>query len=219
MKQTQFFVTLILLLPGCGRLVDWSKHHFDQGTSRDLPTRTVRKHVRHARVYDDFSTVGLFDVLWLSDDVRQAYVDAYASKFLKDAASKESFLRRQLAENDHFLSFYVMSYVPDNTLPLGDKGSLWSVLLKVGNKYYEPKNVQSVELNPEYMKFLEPVMTKFKTVYLVKFERKDTEGAAILSSKSRELGIEFRTLDKSTRVAWSVDAQLHLRKKHEGMLV
>jgi len=171
MKQSAPLIFL-LLLPGC-RAMHWAESHFEQGTPiegaksvRDL----VASYVRSANIYHEFDTVGLFDVLMLTPAVRQAYVDIYAAKYKLSPEEKEKKAQEQRKEAEHTLSFIVLAYMPDNTMPIGDDNSLWSIVLKGANKWVAPRSSKSYELEPEYAYFLKNKVSKHKYVYLVKFD-------------------------------------------------
>ena len=122
------FSLFLSILPGCGRIIDWGKDNFYQGAEVGQDLSIARNYIQSRRVYDQFTLVGAFDALWLSDDVRKVHTNIYARKYGKNEEQKRVFLRRQLEENSHFITFYVLS--PKNIL-LGDKDSYWSMLLKL----------------------------------------------------------------------------------------
>ncbi len=210
------FIFLIATLPGCGsRFTDWSAEHVEQGVVRGVPKDQVLTYLRTIRIYDEFSTVGIFNALWLADDVRQAYVDVHSAKFTLDQSAKDGLLRRQLAENDNFISFYLFSYIPSSTASLTDKNNPWTVKLKINGKSYEPKSLETAELSPEYNMFLSRIINKHKNIYLVKFALKDEEGNSIINSKTRLLELRLSTVDRSTSLIWHLDKNQCLVKKHK----
>ncbi|MBN1549572.1 hypothetical protein JW872_02825 [Candidatus Babeliales bacterium] len=198
---------ILLLLPGCGRLIDWGTETFNQGEKREMSRTVINDHFRTVNVYNEFGTAGLFDILWLSNEVRTVYADLNASFHGKTTEAHKSFLRRQLAENDNFISFYVLAVVQQNVAPLGDKQSPWNIRLRVNGQLYAPRDIKDVELNPEYEYLLKDHWTRFRTVYHVKFPRKDLEGNEIITEDTKHIILHLQTIDRFDEAEWVLDEQ------------
>lgn len=196
---------LLLVLPDCVRVIDWGKRHISQGTKLVTPEERVRTFIRSAKVYDRLSTCALFDVLWLADVVREAYVEVHVQKFGKSDTVRAELLKQEYDDSQRFVSFYVCAYMPLNTMPLGDVKSRWSVLLDSNGVLHVPVSVKSVELTPEYAFFLADVLSRYKTVYYVKFDRHDTQGNDLLTAK--ELRLVFRSEKRSAAIVWPLHEQ------------
>ena len=80
MIQIYVAAVMLVLLPGCGRLVDWGKNNFYQGDQVDNYRCDIKPYIRSVTIYDQFTTRATFDALWLSDEVRLAYVDLHVSR-------------------------------------------------------------------------------------------------------------------------------------------
>src|SRR5437762_11661542 len=91
-----YSIALLLLLPSCGRIIDWGERNFMQAPSLQAQITQAQEYIRSVTMYDQLSTRARFDVLWLSDDVRINYANLYALKFGKTEEQKKVFLRRQL---------------------------------------------------------------------------------------------------------------------------
>jgi len=74
-RTITFVISTVLLLPGCGRIMDWGKRTLYQGEVLNADYAIPRSFMRSAHAYDQFATVARFDVLWLSPEVRTSYVD------------------------------------------------------------------------------------------------------------------------------------------------
>jgi len=195
------FTVFLSFLPGCGRIIDWGKDNFYQGMEVDKDLSVARSYVKSRRVYSQFSLVGAFDVLWLSNDVRRRYANMYARKHGKNEEQKRVFLRRQLEENSHFIAFYVLS--PKNIL-LGDKDSYWSILLKVGDKLFTPVEQKIIDISPEHSDIFGKKYNNFKDVYLVYFNAKNIEDTFIINEKAKNISLLFRSHDKEVELSWDV---------------
>ena len=135
------------------------------------------QYIRSVTVYDQFTTQGRFDALWLSEEVRSAYTDAYASRHALDDEKKQVFLRRQLEENDHFIFFYVLS---NGSVNLTDQQSEWSIVLRVAGHVFKPIEIKEAELSPEYRAFFGKKLTRFKVIYGIKFDAQDAEDMPLI---------------------------------------
>ncbi len=195
---------MILSLPGCGRLVDWGKQTFNQGQEVDEINNRIKNYIRSIKVYDQFTTRGIFDAIWLSDEARIAYSDLYAFRQGKSDEHTKTFLRRQLEENKHFISFYVLSLYE---VPLGDSNAEWNLILKVDEKEYGPVEVKKVELPHEYRIFFGDKFTRFKEPYIVKFGAKDVDDKIIITPETKKLELLFRAVDRRVVLCWELDAK------------
>jgi len=196
-----FMVVMILMLPGCGRMIDWGKRTFIQTPVVDADSTIAQEYIRSVTSYDELSTRARFDALWLSDDVRINYVDLYALKFGKTEEQKKIFLRRQLEENNHFISFYVLSLYEH---PLGDTGSEWTLFLTIDDKNYSPIEVKVVELSPEYIHIFGKKYNRFKVPYSVKFDAKDINDNFLITPETKKMTLHGKSLKAEVTFVWDI---------------
>jgi len=192
---------LLLLLPGCGRMIDWGTKTFVQAPSLQASVSDAQKYIRSVTSYDQLTTRARFDVLWLSDDVRTNYTNLFALKFGKTEEQKRTFLRRQLEENNHFISFYVLSL---HEYPLGDHNSEWTLFLTIDDKHYAPIEIKSVELSPEYMYIFGKKYNRFKVPYSVKFDAKDINDQFLVTPETKNITLHCRSLSAEVTFVWNV---------------
>ncbi len=203
-----FVLSLLLLLPGCGRLIDWGKQTFYQGQElevTDIPARYLRSVV----AYDQFTTVAMFDALWLSDEVKTAYTNVYMLKCGKSEERKMAFLRRQLEENNHFITFYVLS---SYRMVLGEAQSEWMVFLKLDGRCFTPIEIKEIDLDPVYQSFFGKRFNNFKIAYRVKFDAKDADDQPLLvDGTSQCMWLCFRGIEKEVALTWYIpeDGQVY----------
>ena len=200
--HTIFIVMMILLLPGCGRMVDWGTRTFAQAPSMDSAVSTAQQYIRSVTSYDQLTTRARFDTLWLSDDVRTNYANLYALKFGKTEEQKKIFLRRQLEENNHFISFYLLSL---HEYPLGDAHSDWTIFLIIDGKRYAPIEIKSVELMPEYIYIFGKKNNRFKVPYSVKFDAKDMNDQLLITPETKQIALCCRSLQTEVTFVWDVE--------------
>ena len=190
----------MVLLPGCGGVTDWASQTFNQGKQHADHKAVVEKYMRSIKIYDQFETIALFDVLFLSDDIRDAYSKLFSSTHGRSQEAHLTFLRRQLKTNEHFVSFYVLS---THQVPLNLKPAVWSIYLKVGDVAYQPLEIKAIELAPEYNRFFGKRLTNHKRPYEIRFERQDTEGRDILEGASC-VDLVFSTPKYHSSVSWDL---------------
>lgn len=219
MNYCAVMILLLAVLPGCGRVINWGKGMFNQGETPHSYADEPKKYIRSVTVYDQFATAGSFDALWLSDAVRTAYVNTFAERTGKTDEQKKMLLRRELEENNHFLTFYVLSLFD---MPLGDCCSEWTVVLKIKDAIYHPAEVKYIELNPEYKIFLKSVTSRFKNVYQVKFDMKDIDGKPLITPDVEDIKLYFKSIKKDTELAWKIvreDGSLLVRTEPKPFII
>lgn len=209
--QQIILVVGILALPGCGGVIDWATETFDQGSSYKEDKELVAYYMRSKGIYDQFTTIALFDALWLSDDIRTLYTNAYAEMHGRSDEVRQTFLRRQLKTNEHFIDFYVLS---TNAVPLNVKPVIWALYLKVGDVSYQPLEVKAVDIAPEYKQFFGKLLTNHKRVYEVRFERHDADGKDVLDGQ-QSIELYFSGPHAYTSVSWDLEHYSELHNQSE----
>lgn len=196
-----FLCIVIAFLPGCGRIIDWTKKSFAQ-TSTDEINPTIQKHyIRSVSLYDQITTVGKFDALWLSDEIRKLYSQLLAKKFGRTDEQQKASLRRQLEENKHFIVFYVLSL---HEYPLGDPTSEWAVFLSINDKNYSPIEIKSVELTPEYIFILGKKYNRFRVPYSIKFDARTIEDEPLITENTKTISLCFRSVNREAIMTWNI---------------
>lgn len=207
---------LLCFVGGCNRVIDWGATVFDQGTDLNNRAEQARKLVKSTVVYDQFTTVGMFDVLWLSNDVRILYSDLYAMRRCKNEELKKAFLRRQLEENNHYITFYVLSPVD---MKLADSQTQWSIFLKINDMCYCPIEVSVVDLDFEYQAMFGKKLSRFKEAYAVKFSATDLDERQIIGANTRNVELYFKTLSKETKIVWNFASNECYRSPNERLVL
>jgi hypothetical protein len=157
----------------CVKYHDLVKSEFPQGGRLPDQRAIAQRYRRTATLYEEFQTRAVCSALWCSDEWRTAYVDVYGSKRGLSAESREEMLKRQLEENQHWITFYLLADVRDKTFTsLGDSVASWSVYAEVDGKKMTPapkkEGIREVELEPELQLFFGPTFNLFKGAYLIR---------------------------------------------------
>lgn len=204
MKHIRYIVGMVTLfiLSGChNRYYLWIEDVFNQGTSLNKFTTVPAQYIRSIRVYDQFSTIGIFDALLLDDCVRDAYVNLYSLKHCLSSEQKRTMYAHQKEENERFISFYLLAYYPTNMdCLLNYPDSIWTVRLVSNGSCYAPADLRVVQLPLEYQTFFGKRFTVFKRVYSVKFN------ANILDDQpEQKLTLMLRSIGHQVELTWRFD--------------
>lgn len=196
-----FACGVMVLCAGCGRVIEWGKDVFYQGIELKDETERARSFIRSVTIYDQLSTDIMVDALWLSDEVRTAYVKLHARLHCFTDERMRALLRRQFEENKHFIVFYVL--VP-RSVALDDEHVGWGLSLCVGDVQEGPIEVKLIDLGPEYEDILGKVLTRFKAVYQVKFEALDAEDKPLVTPQTTSFSLYVRSTKKEAVLVWPV---------------
>jgi hypothetical protein len=191
---------------GCKRYIDWGKDVFCQGEKFDAYERIPRVYLRSARVYDQFTTMGLFTALWLADEVRLAYSCVHARRRGMDEDLQSVFTRRQLEENNHFISFYLLAAeIGDDTL-LSNESPPWTIYAQIDGENYKPIEIRYLTSLPmEYRFFFGDYLTSHQQMYLVKFNARDINNKRLINNNVRALSLWLTDGNRKVELKWCLD--------------
>lgn len=216
--RTKYGVVVIAcilgLLPACIKYHDIVKSEFPQGEKQPDVSAVADVHKRSATVYDQFSTKAIFDSMWLSDSLRRSYVDMYAHKRGIDGEAREAELKRQLAENRVWLSFYLLADVRDRSFTqMNEKDSFWTTYAVIDGKHkIVPESIKEVELEPEFQQMFGSRYVHFKTPYLIKMRVSEQMAEHIASGKYTSIALVVGSVYKKCEMVWKKEV-MHPKKK------
>jgi hypothetical protein len=194
-------IGIIVLLPGCTTIVNWGKKNLYQGIDFYQDYSIPRSFVRSIKAYDQFSTFAHFDVLWLSEEVRNAYVATFVRASGKREEQKNQLLKLQKDELKHFITFYVVT--PQDTI-LNIENSPWHIFLSVDELTFDPIEIKEIELNSIYKSFFGKLYNRFKIVYQIKFEARDLYDNPLIISTTQAIELHFKKLHKEILLRWDL---------------
>ena len=201
----------LILFSGCTRVMDWGTQTFYQGCKVEPCLQIPKEHIRTARVYDQFNTLGIFNAMWISDDVLKAYTNLYAEKYALNENAANDFLERHRNDNQGFISFFVLGYDPyECNGPLlmnRDKEIPWKIFLKIDDIAYEPYLIKPIEFKEEFKLFFGKLFTKFKTSYVVQFALDDLGDNLTLGADIPSLVLCFSSMTRKISMIWSLDTE------------
>lgn len=203
MKRYREFAVLclsIITLSGCGgRLTNWALDNFNQGGTITGCFEHPYEYVRTVTVYDQVNTVAMFDALWLSDRVRQSYIDLRSYRFNWSDEQSIAALNQQRQEENSFITFYVLS---SNDIRLASSDPVWSVSLDVDGMTYTPVEIRIADLEPEYKAFFGGLYVRSKRAYKIRFNATNDNGALVISNATQMVSLWFRSVNKEEALTW-----------------
>jgi len=208
-----FIIAFSILISGC-RPIDWGTKTFYQGCKPEKCGWLCRprEYIRTLRVYDQFTTLGIFNAMWLSDEVFVSYANLYAQKYSLNEEATLKLFEKKVCELNGLLSFYVLAYSPGTTNVFGMKtkstvikDTPWDILLKVNGKAYRPVAIKKIELNPEFKVFFGQYVTAFKTPYLVQFAVQDDCGNCLINADTGSIILCLSADNRRAAMSWCID--------------
>ena len=197
-----------LLLPGCIKYHELSKSEFPQGTLVEEQSALSQQYVRSVKLYDHFTTIALFDTLWLSPEVRTYFANRFCAKRGKDNETRKAIENRQLEETNHWIGFYVLADI--RTKPqtsLNEKNAAWTFHLTINNKItVEPLSIKEMELEPEYQALFGHRFNNFKTIYLIKFPAYGLDAKQYINSDKPALSLAICGPRQEGKAQWNIGA-------------
>lgn len=199
-------MAVLITVAGCGkRFTTWPKKTFKQADTVAGPIERARNYLKTIRLYHQFETLGIFDIMWLSDDVRHAYAQLYALKHGLTAPEHSAYERNQLALNEHQISFYVLAYQPSipQLKPFDMAESNWAAYISLDGVSYPSSSIKMVNVfPPEYRAFFGKRYNQFQTPYLISFDAFTGEGKPLITPATKEITLYVSTAEKKGHVSW-----------------
>lgn len=202
MKQ-RIIVSILLLsilsFSGCVRIFNWAQSNFYQGNDIRDCFNNPECYLKSVHVYDQFTTIAMFDALWVSEQVRRDFAQLHAFRHCKTDEQIDAYVKRELETSYNYITFYVLSLWD---IPLGVIDPVWTLCLEIGDSMYHPIEIKPVTLSQEYKAYFGQAYTNFKTPYRVVFNAKDTHDNPILTPSTPMMSLVFRSVTKEASLTW-----------------
>jgi len=172
LRGPTFLFVISMVLPGCFKSYKLVPSESSQGKELTDKREVVKKNLRTVRVYNQWSTEAIFDVLWLSEQARRAYVDLYSTRRGKSGVQRKDLLDKELNELQNKIVFYVLADVrAKQNKSLSETNPSWTFFLEAGGTKIPSSSIQEVELSPEAKALFgdRSRNPKFKIPYRVEF--------------------------------------------------
>ncbi len=191
------------MLSGCIKYYDLVESEFPQAEKEPDYRDVAHAYKRSKTVYEEFETKAGFDALWLSDDVRTSYVQMYAKKRGLAADGREELLKRQLEENKHWISFYVLADIRERGAgTLGDSATAWTMFASVDQQNIPAESVKECDLDPEYQLLFGASGVNFKTCYLVKFAIESAVSVKLGQQSFKKIALTMSSPKRKAVLQW-----------------
>lgn len=202
MKQEKLLIVVAILslivLPACVKTYKLAPSESPQGKEHKDQREVVKNNLRSARVYNQWETEALFDVLWMSPQTQEAYTKTYCMRRGKSVDAQQDMFNKEVAKANDKQTFYVLADIRDQFKPdLSTKDPAWTMYLTLHNgQRVGPKTIKEQELAPEIYeifghRFSKP---KYKTAYEVTFPACDLTGPfkMTISSTTRQCELGWK---------------------------
>lgn len=205
MKKRELYPSImgLLLLSGCGGTLKKVYHEsINQSLSYNdtEQQKKINNYFKNLSLYDQFETVGKFDILWLSDEIKSVMSDMHVQMLGKDQEVRNNFFRREIKENSEYITFYVLA---NHDISLVDQPCAWHMYIDIDGKHYFPTNVKMLEITGYLKKLLGKRYTIHKDVYQVQFARQTNEGEDIFIG-AQSMKLYFNGISHYGYVEWSM---------------
>ena len=210
MKQTihvtiyvAFSIMIMILSPGCLKYHKIAREEFPQGKEHKKDLRVAREDIRRGKVYDEFSTKALFDVMMFSPQVRRAHNELYCEKRGLGSEKRISFIRDREIDLKDKMVFYVLSDVRERkNVELHKKKSHWNMYIELKKHKVVPSKIEEVELSPELKKLFGEQHSHFKHAYRVEFDFESRHDLMSEVAVHKDFTFVFDSVDRKCEVDW-----------------
>lgn len=163
----------LVFLSSCIKYHRVLKDEFPQGEDMQDQRVVAYNYIRTARVYDQFLTEGIFDVLFMSDQVRQAYATMFATRRGLRDEEREKFQADQLKDGEQNVVFYVLADIRTTYADaLDGEDAYWSFYIRLNDgRTVAPTSVKQIDIQPEIATFFKHRFVPCKASYVVTFSR------------------------------------------------
>lgn len=179
------FPVLLIVFPSCVKTYKLAPSESSQGEEERDYRKIVKENIRSVKVYREWATDAMFDVLWFSPETTHAYVDLFCRRRGMNQNDKQETLKKEFEKLDKKIIFYVLADVRDKFHPsLTDTDATWTMYLKTGSgTKVRPKMIVETEFPPEILSMFGHRYSapKFKVPYRVEFPVADEQGIHYLA--------------------------------------
>ena len=203
-KVIGMLAVIAMSFSGCIKYYRLSKTEFPQGDKREDKREQVSEDIQSVAMYDQFSTKGFFDVMWLTPNVRRAYVDSYCNRRGIVGKEREAFAAEYEGKFEGKAIFCVLADVRerDHNL-LTEKDPEWTMHLEFEkDKRVTPSKIIKLELDPEVKKMFGHHYSHFKKSYQVEFDISQNSLFAD-SLEKRTFNFIVSSVDKYSKLSWN----------------
>lgn len=164
---------MLIVLPSCSRYIKLAKKTFNQAQLVNTNVEQARCYIRSTKIYDQFTTIGIFDAILFNDKVEEIY------NKLKSERTGQAFLsannpETEFKNNPYRLIFYLL-LPPDNIKDIivthFDGNVSWAIHLEINSKKILPSSsVKLSEIDPEFTYIFGPSANRFRDFYKLTFD-------------------------------------------------
>ena len=207
--RLMLLIGIPFLLANCGgRFIDWGRCQFNQGCPLPNNYDCVQEYIRSVRVYDQFTTMGIFNALWLAPAVREASLDMKVIKFAMPDQDKNLALKTIEKDTQQYISFYILAHQPRwmGTI-FGKPDAEWNLLLDVNGVKHKPLEVKKIDvedLDMTYAGYFGERLNRHKTIFFVRFAATEPGGKSLFTPETDSITLCIRALKRQVALSWQL---------------
>jgi hypothetical protein len=170
-----------LLLAGCAdRSYKMIGKECPQVIKYEPPYGIIKKYLHSLTLYEGYETRAHFDVLCMSERMREIYAALKSARVGNDEARHVALLKQQKAEHAEHMTLYVLVQIADpEFVSLTDKNSAWSLFITTAQgRKVKPIAIKEIELDPEIKSLFGHRYIAFKKAYKIQFPLVDLSKAS-----------------------------------------
>ena len=205
---TALSIMIMILSPGCLKYHKIAREEFPQGEDHKKDLRVAKKDIRKGKVYDEFATKALFDVMLFSPHVRRAHDELYCEKRGLEGEKRIEFIREREIDLKDKMVFYVLSDVRERKhVELHKKKSHWNMYIELKKHKIIPSKIEEVKLSPELKHLFGEQHSHFKNAYRVEFNFENRQDLMSEVSVHKDFAFVFDSVDCKCEISWNKKAK------------
>ncbi|VAX15317.1 hypothetical protein MNBD_NITROSPINAE03-572 [hydrothermal vent metagenome] len=186
------FLLSAIILSGCATGAAGSKYYLFS----DPLDKEVAAWSQSAKLYHQFDTKFIVDVIYNSEQLRQAWIKKTSELSKLSSGEIKRLTDQQNSENERYAQFFVALYTPDEEWNnMAGKKSKWSVFLESDSGPVRPESITEVDAESLPWSANLPFDPNFRTVYRINFPR-DESGFGVLK-------LHISSLLGEVRLTWN----------------
>lgn len=209
-----FLFMVVAVTPSCIKYHKIIKSEFPQGEDTPDLYEVSHDYLRSITIYDQFTTLAVFDALWLSPTVEAVYTDLYNKRRGKVGEEVKAAEAEQEKDHEEHIAFYLLADVRAKVnKEMQEPNAYWTVALEnnQGNRLEAASIKLMRDLDPEYQLLFRTRFNLFKNVYLVKFPKSEVE--RLFFKRGEPLTMLLSSPVKNIRLSWHTQGSVQPHKK------
>ena len=188
MKKTLVYTAIIFTALACTNRGITPMGDTDSDYHRLLKSRMLSQ-----KYYGIERVAYLTSIVYLSDDIRKAYVDEFARRYQSTVDEKTALLTSTMQDAQNYTDFVVIHFASDRKSTKLDASSpIWQIHLAIGNETkLKPTSVTKLPGEKRVLEYFYPSINQWSYYYLVRFPKQAPGSSLTLHLDSIDDNLTF----------------------------